>query len=159
MNEPRQFDIRNVIRGLLGALFCWAAVSKLANPPEFFGDLLAYQLPMSDALLRATAIVLPWLELLCGLMLLGSFWLRPALGWCGVMFAVFILATGQAWARGLNISCGCFKLEALGLDSMTALAKFVDSVAFAFLRAVACFAITVWLWRGTTGAESSSSAS
>jgi len=144
MTPQRKFDPRNVARALLGVLFCWAAVSKLANVPEFFGEVGAYQLPLPDGALRMVAVVLPWLELLCGLMLLGSFWLRAALSWCLLLFAVFAVATGQAWARGLDISCGCFNLQVVGLE---VLAKFVETPAFAFTRAAVCLIVTFWLWR------------
>jgi hypothetical protein len=77
-------------------------------------------------------------------MLLGSFWLRAALSWCLLLFAIFAVATGQAWARGLDISCGCFNLQVVGLE---ALAKFVETPAFAFVRAVVCLVVTFWLWR------------
>lgn len=145
-----ELNFRNVVRGLLGALFCWAALSKLGNPTDFFGNLLTYRLPLSDTLLRGTAIVLPWLELLCGLMLLTSFQLRAALSWCLVLFGVFVAATGQAWARGLDISCGCFNFAVIGLDVMVSFGKIMESAPGAFFRALLLLAATFWLWRATS---------
>ena len=143
-------NIRNIVRGLLGALFCWAALSKLGNPTDFFGNLLSYKLPLSDSLLRVTAIVLPWLELLCGLMLLTSFQLRAAVNWCLLLFGIFVVATGQAWARGLDISCGCFKLSVIGVDAMESFGKIIESAPGAFFRALLLLAATFWLWRATS---------
>jgi uncharacterized membrane protein YphA (DoxX/SURF4 family) len=103
-----------LLRWLFGVLLLWAAFSKLANLQAFYGSLLAYQLPLPDLLLRVGAVVLPWLELFCGLHLLVGIWVQAALGWALVLFAIFLVVTEQAWARGLDISCGCFNLQWFG---------------------------------------------
>ena len=51
---------------------------------------------------------------------------------------VFVIATGQAWARGLEISCGCLKLGFLSEGA----AKTFESVGFAFFRALLLLAGT-----------------
>ncbi len=123
------------LRWLLGFLLLWAAVSKLANPTEFLGSIYAYQLPLPRTLLQAAAVVLPWLELLCGLLLLAGFWRQTALLIVTGLMVLFVIATGQAWARGLNIACGCFNLKIFGLnESFPVIVRFLESVAFAFFR-------------------------
>jgi uncharacterized membrane protein len=128
-------------------LLLWAALSKLANLQDFYGNLIAYRLPLPGAFLRTAAICLPWLELLCGLMLLARVRMEVALVWALLLFSVFVLATGQAWARGLDISCGCFNLQLLGLGESEGLAKFFHSVSFAFFRALLLAAGAVYLLR------------
>ena len=64
--------------------------------------------------MRIVAVVLPWLELLCGLALFANVWPESVLTLAAALFVVYILATGQAWARGLDISCGCFSLKTIG---------------------------------------------
>lgn len=132
------------LRWVLGALMLWAAVSKLAQPTEFLGSIYAYDLPLPQSWLQLVAVVLPWLELLCGLLLLANIWSETALTTIIALLAVFVLATGQAWSRGLNISCGCFNLEILGADSSAKLVKFIESAAFAFFRNLVLVCIT-WL--------------
>jgi hypothetical protein len=122
------------LRWLLGALMLWAAVSKLAEPTDFLGSLYAYDLPLPRSWLQLVAVVLPWLELLCGLLLIANVWSETALVTVLGLLGIFVLATGQAWARGLEISCGCFNLEIFGLDSSSRLLKFVESAGFAFFR-------------------------
>ena len=122
------------LRWLLGALMLWAAVSKLAQPTEFLGSIYAYDLPLPRTLQQLVAVVLPWLELLCGLLLIANQWSETALATLIGLLAVFVLATGQAWARGLEISCGCFNLEIFGADSTSKLLKFIESAGFAFFR-------------------------
>ena len=122
------------LRWLLGALMLWAAVSKLADPTEFLSSIYAYQMPLPPSLLQGAAVVLPWLELLCGLLLLANVWSETALATVIGLLVIFVLATGQAWARGLDISCGCFNLEVFGADRSSKLLKFIESASFAFFR-------------------------
>lgn len=153
MRVTIDLNARSVVRWLLGALLIWAAVSKLANLNEFYGSLIGYRLPLPDFLLRFTAMALPWLELLCGLMLLARVQLRAALVWAAVLFAIFVIATGQAWARGLEISCGCFDLSLIGIGPESEFAKLMKSPGFAFVRALLLLAGAVFLLRHT-GRES-----
>jgi putative oxidoreductase len=149
MKVTLELDFKIVLRWLLGLLLVWAAISKLGNLQDFYASLLAYKLPLPDVVLRGTAITLPWLELLCGSMLLAKIRLETALGWAIVLFTIFTVATGVAWLRGLDISCGCFNLHSLGLDAGEngRLAKMLESVWFAFFRAVLLLAASVYLWR------------
>ena len=147
-NRPPPETVFTLIRWLLGGLLLWAAVSKLGNATEFLGDVYAYRLPFSRSLLQVVAVVLPWIELLCGLMLVANYWTESALVCTLGLLVVFVLATGQAWARGLSISCGCFDLNIFGLgNNYPGVAKFLESVGFAFFRNLALTAVTVFLLR------------
>jgi putative oxidoreductase len=135
MNTEGGDKVECGLRWLLGVLLLWAAVSKLANPTEFLGSIYAYQLPLPRTLLQAAAVVLPWVELLCGLLLLAGFWRQTTLLTMTGLMVLFVIATGQAWARGLDIACGCFNLKIFGLnESAPGLVRFLESVAFAFFR-------------------------
>lgn len=147
MKLTLEIDARTALRWILGALLIWAALAKIANPTEFHGDLLAYRFPFPSALLRLAAVVVPWLELLCGILMIAGRARRAAVWWAVVLFAVFVLATGQAWARGLEISCGCFKLDFLGTG---ALVKLFESVQFAFFRALFLLLCAAYLLREPT---------
>ncbi len=144
-------SLERTLRGLLALLLLWAAISKLGNPTEFYGSILAYELPLPRALVQATAVVLPWIELLCGLMLLAGFWTPTALLTITGLMVIFVVATGQAWARGIDISCGCFNLTIFGLhESAPGLSRFIESVAFAFFRNLLLTALAAFLlWRTT----------
>jgi uncharacterized membrane protein YphA (DoxX/SURF4 family) len=132
------------LRWVMGALMLWAAVSKLAQPTDFLGSIYAYELPLPRSWLQLAAVVLPWLELLCGLLLLANVWSETALAAISALLVVFIAATGQAWLRGLQISCGCFNLEIFGVESSSKLVKFIESAAFAFFRNLVLVTIA-WL--------------
>ena len=142
-----EINSRVVLRWILGILLVWAAISKLANLQEFYGSLIAYRLPLPDFFLRWTAMSLPWLELICGFMLVTRTQTRTALVWAVVLFSIFTLATGLAWGRGLDISCGCLDLSLLGFGPESGLAKAMKSVWFAFFRALLFGAVAVHLLR------------
>jgi putative oxidoreductase len=148
-----------LLRWLLGLLLIWAALGKLANPQDFFTALLAYRLPLPNGLVSLTAIVLPWLELLCGLLLVANYRTPAALTWALVLFLVFTVCTGQAWLRNLSISCGCLDLRMLGIPPESATARFLESVGFAFVRAVALAVAAFVLLRQTGEPATSSSGS
>ena len=133
------------LRWLLGLLLLWAGLSKAGNPTIFLGDLNAYQLPLPRGLLAVVAVVLPWLELLCGLMLLTRTKVQAALLCTLGLFVGFLLGTGQAVARGLDIACGCFDLSFLASWHMSGLAHLLESVGFAFGRNLALTAAVLAL--------------
>ncbi len=144
MKPALEFDPKAVLRGLLAILLTWAALGKIANLQDFHAHLAAYQLPLPEALLRLTVTVLPWLELLCAILLITGGLRHAALLWTTLLCAVFVLATGQAWARGLDISCGCLKLGFLGNGAAR---HTLESVPFAFGRAVLLLAAALYLLR------------
>ena len=94
-------------RLILGAVFIAAALPKLADPPGFMRALWNYLLFPGWAL-SPMALVVPWLELLCGLALIAGFWVRPAAGWLGLMLLAFIAALSINLARRHPVDCGCF---------------------------------------------------
>jgi putative oxidoreductase len=133
-----------IIRFVLGVLLLWAAIGKLADLQAFYVSILAYQLPLPGVLPKSAAVILPWVELLCGLLLVQqSKWDTAALALAGGLFALFTLATAQAWLRGLDISCGCFDLDLIGLSPIA----FLDSTGFAFFRALVLFNLSAGILR------------
>ena len=138
-------NLTSVARCILAVLLLWAAVSKLANPTEFLGSMYAYELPLPRELVQLAAVMLPWIELFCGTLLLLGVWSESVLVSVVGILALFILVTGQAWLRGLKISCGCFDLKLIGLKSnLPALAAFLESAGFAFFRNIGLAAIALF---------------
>lgn len=137
--------VQTGLRFLLGGLLLWAAVVKVLEPRMFFLALLEYRLGLSDGMLRFVAATLPWLEAVCGAMLLGNRWQRATRGLAAALALTFVLATGQAWARGLEISCGCFGPREEG---------FWGTVPVAWARAVVLFGAACWLLWETKRAPS-----
>jgi uncharacterized membrane protein YphA (DoxX/SURF4 family) len=94
-------------RLLLGGVFVVAGVLKLPDPAAAVRAVRAYQL-LPESLVGPVAFGLPVIEIAVGLALLLGVFVRTASIASAVLLAVFIGAVGSAWARGLQIDCGCF---------------------------------------------------
>jgi uncharacterized membrane protein YphA (DoxX/SURF4 family) len=94
-------------RVVLGVLFIVASANKVSDPTAFAVSIEGYKLlPHNAALVAAT--VLPWMELISGVLLvLGVFHRGAGLLLFGLL-VVFTIAVVSALVRGLDISCGCF---------------------------------------------------
>jgi uncharacterized membrane protein YphA (DoxX/SURF4 family) len=143
MKLPGKSAIVIALRWLLGFVFIWAALGKMVDPQNFLVNLFDYRLPLPDSILRFTAVTLPWIELVCGLSLLTGFWPESTLGVILMLMAVFLIATAQAWVRGLEIDCGCF-------GSTIEKNSFAGSVQFAFFRNLVLIAISAYLFFDVT---------
>ena len=96
-----------MIRLILGGLFIYAAVYKIADPYQFANDIRNYDL-LPYYLVNLMALFLPWLELYCGLFLIVGLFVRTGSTLIGLMLVVFIIAIISAILRGLDIECGCY---------------------------------------------------
>jgi uncharacterized membrane protein YphA (DoxX/SURF4 family) len=97
-------------RLLLGAIFIYASLDKIFKPALFAEAVYNYQV-LPDNLVNVTALVLPWLELLLGLMLMAGFWLPGAVFLSTLLLLAFSGTLIFNLVRGLNVSCGCFTTE------------------------------------------------
>ncbi len=117
-------------RWYLGALFVWASAHKIASPHDFAVDVATYGiLPL--ALVNPVAIVLPWVELVAGLMLLAGLRVRTAALLVAAMMATFLAALLLALGRGLDMSCGCFASRGAEHDPISWLTVVRDALWFA----------------------------
>jgi uncharacterized membrane protein YphA (DoxX/SURF4 family) len=105
INARRFFGL--IARLVLASVFISAALPKLKDPVAFAAAIDAYR-TISGSWAMAAATVLPWLELIIAVGLLTP-WLRRASAWImALLLGLFIALHLSAWARGLNIDCGCF---------------------------------------------------
>ena len=123
-----------LIRITLGAVFIFASAGKIAEPGAFASIITNYQV-LPPNLVAATAVVLPWVEALCGLALIfGRFDKGAALLVC-LMMVVFIGLILYNGYRGLNVACGCFSLSA----------KAPSNIAMNTIRNLLILAAGAWL--------------
>jgi uncharacterized membrane protein YphA (DoxX/SURF4 family) len=97
-----------LLRIALGAVFVYAAWVKLREPWELFALAVnSYQiLPLK--MVEYVARTLPWFELAIGVMLIVGKGLRIAAVANSVLLLVFFALIVRAYAKGMEISCGCF---------------------------------------------------
>lgn len=127
-------------RLVLGAVFLWAGLSKLADPLQTLAGIYAFQIGLPDNAAVLVAVALPWFEILLGLCFLGRIWWPETLAQAAWLLSLFLLVTAQAWWRGLPIDCGCMNLEALGIQI-----DFLSTPAFALARNLVLLAWTVFM--------------
>ena len=94
-------------RWILGCVFIFAAIEKIAAPEVFALSVEAYKLIPVSAV-NLFAIVIPWIELLCGIFLVAGTYMRESAVILSFLLVVFVFALLSAMIRGLNIDCGCF---------------------------------------------------
>jgi putative oxidoreductase len=99
-----------VARLLLGSMFIVASIDKIAAPEAFAANIVAYKL-IPYALVNIMALVVPWMELLCGIFLVGGVYTRGSSALISILLVVFIVAIMTALLRELKIDCGCFGKE------------------------------------------------
>jgi uncharacterized membrane protein YphA (DoxX/SURF4 family) len=91
----------------VGGVFVVAGALKVPDPAAAVRAVRAYQL-LPEALVAPVAFGLPVLEIAIGLALLVGVFVRTAALAAAVLLVVFLVGVGSAWARGLQIDCGCF---------------------------------------------------
>jgi len=96
-----------VCRVVLGALFIWAAVTKLPDIAAFAQDVANYRV-IPAALVPIVAAAVVGIELLAGIALVIGVMDRPAAAVLAVLLAAFTALLAQALLRGIDLRCGCF---------------------------------------------------
>lgn len=102
-----------VLRLVLGGVFVLAAVIKIMDPATFAADVHNYRM-LPRPMIHPVAICLPWIELGAGVLLVLGVWRRAAALVIAILCTAFLVAIGQALARGLDVHCGCFGTLAAG---------------------------------------------
>jgi len=114
-----------IARFVLGGVFLYAGIVKIVNPSAFAGEIAAYRiLPYFGNYLAAS--ILPWVETICGMLLIVGYRTRAAAAVILFLTTVFMAALASTVVRGLDIDCGCFRRgegktsawSALGRDAL-----------------------------------------
>ena len=117
MNQFFKGPIILICRIVLGGIFIFASLDKIAHPAEFAKAIGNYHV-LPFGLQNLLALTLPWLELLAGVALITGVMVDGAAIMVIIMNIVFIFAISQALARGISIECGCFSVTTEGGDNI-----------------------------------------
>ncbi len=111
--------IRFLLRLVLGAVFVYAAYTKLRQSWLLFAlSIDSYQLLPQWAVMTL-ARTLPWIELVLGVTLIAGFWLRYTSIAASAILALFFSVMLYQYANGAGIDCGCFGVgEALSAKTL-----------------------------------------
>ncbi len=96
-----------VARLVTGGVWIWAGALKLGDSYQSVEAVRAYEL-LPESLVEPVGYLLPVLEVVVGVALVLGVLTRGAAVLSALLFVVFIIGIASAWARGLQIDCGCF---------------------------------------------------
>jgi putative oxidoreductase len=99
-----------IFRLAVGLIFIYASMDKLLYPSAFAVAVYNYKI-LPGSLINLVAITLPWLELVCGILLIVGLFPRAAALILSLLLVVFLLALFISLYRGIDISCGCFTVS------------------------------------------------
>ena len=108
------------LRLYMGGVFLYASMGKITYTGEFANTIASYSI-LPYWLVNFTAVVLPWIELICGILLLAGIRVKTAALSIIAMLAVFASAIGVNLLRGTPIGCGCFSSLEDAMSLMTLL--------------------------------------
>src|SRR5713226_9060971 len=103
----------------LGAIFLYAAYTKLRHPWILFAmSVNSYQV-LPEWGVTLVARTLPWLELAVGALLLTGYQLRWVAAAAAALLAFFFSLMLRSYFQGQGIDCGCFGFgEKLGVRTL-----------------------------------------
>lgn len=96
-----------IIALAFGALFLWSGVAKIKDPVAFAEAVRNYRL-IGDPYAAVAALFIPWVEVLAAIGVMTDRFRKGSAAILSVSLVVFTTAIIIAWARGLDITCGCF---------------------------------------------------
>jgi putative oxidoreductase len=96
-----------VLRLIVGGVFLWAGILKIFDPLEFAQAIANYRI-FPRVITVFLALVLPWLEVICGVFLILGIFRNASSLLVSCLLAGFLILIASAILRGLDIDCGCF---------------------------------------------------
>jgi uncharacterized membrane protein YphA (DoxX/SURF4 family) len=96
-----------VARLVVGVVDLVAGLSKFSDPAGNVRAVRAYDL-LPESLVPTVGHALPTVEMVIGALLILGLFTRAMGVLSALFFIAFIIGISSAWARGLEINCGCF---------------------------------------------------
>jgi uncharacterized membrane protein YphA (DoxX/SURF4 family) len=99
--------IGTAARLVVGTVWIVAGLLKLPDPAASVRAVRAYRL-LPESTVTVIGYGLPILEVCLGVLLVIGLGTRAAAALSALLFVAYIVGISSAWARGLQIDCGCF---------------------------------------------------
>lgn len=97
------------LRVIIGVVFIVASVNKIIEPEYFKAIITEYKI-LPDIFVPLFTVILPWIELLCGMMLILNIHTQSnALIILGIL-CMFTIGVSINLYQGIIHDCGCFDL-------------------------------------------------
>jgi uncharacterized membrane protein YphA (DoxX/SURF4 family) len=105
---PRAWAVVGVVaRLIVGGVWVAAGLLKIPDPAENVRAVRAYQL-LPESIVPTVGYALPIVEVVVGACLILGLLTRVNGVLSCLLLVAFIVGIASAWARGLQIDCGCF---------------------------------------------------
>jgi uncharacterized membrane protein YphA (DoxX/SURF4 family) len=127
-------------RLIVGGTDIVAGVVKFPDPAANVRQVRAYQI-LPEAVVPTVGHALPTAELLIGGALVLGLLTRAFAVIGGLFFVAFIIGISAAWARGLEINCGCFAGHAVPTNPQR---QYAIDIARDVGLVLCCLWLTVW---------------
>ena len=95
------------MRMALGCVFSYSAWSKITAPQALADAIVGFEIIPNGIALEA-AIMLIWLELICGIFMFLGLWARATVILITSMLILFEVGLISVVIRGIEVYCGCF---------------------------------------------------
>jgi len=112
-----------IFRLILAAIFLTSSFGKLVDIERYSVDAVYNFGILPMVLARPFGLVMPFIELLCGLGLLAGVLTRLSALGAGLMSLAFFAAKAFVLAQGREIECGCFGAV---IDTLASVTIFMD---------------------------------
>ena len=113
INNPK---VQFLFRLFLGGVFIWAGVVKIVSPLGFAQDIANYRL-FPQAFSFFLALMLPWIEVFCGLLVVAGIMHRSSAFFLSGLLVGFLFLIVITLIRGIDVECGCFGNLARRVDA------------------------------------------
>ncbi len=135
MNKRSSIPLHNswvelAFRWILGLTFIYASYHKILAPADFAKIVYGYDL-FPAVLINPIAIIVPFVELVAGLALIGGIYPRAAALVINALLVFFIVILSYNLLRGHEFDCGCFAPQNSGSTSSTGFTLFRDFIYLA----------------------------
>ncbi|MGE4265671.1 MAG: MauE/DoxX family redox-associated membrane protein [Desulfovibrio sp.] len=98
-----------LLRLALAGILLAASAGKIIDPQGFSAVVRDYQI-LPSAFVAPTAVILPWLELVLGILLLAGRMRLGTLLLVNALLLTFLGALVGNYFRGIDVGCGCFSI-------------------------------------------------
>lgn len=104
-----------VARLIVGIVDLAAGLAKFPDPAGNVRQVRAFQI-LPESVVPTVGHALPTVEIVIGAMLILGLLTRYVAILAALFFIAFIIGISAAWARGLEINCGCFGSHGVPAD-------------------------------------------
>ncbi|MCD5311418.1 MauE/DoxX family redox-associated membrane protein [Kineosporia babensis] len=107
LTAEQQRWVGPVFRLLIGGVFLYTGFKKIQDIDDTIRSVRNYQL-LPEAIVPTVGSALPVVELILGVLLVAGLLNRFTAVLSFLTSLAFFIGVASAWARGLQIECGCF---------------------------------------------------